>query len=358
MNYTPQGNYDDDSIPIRELKRLAQGRWREILQDAGIPSELLADRRGRPCPKCGGRDRFAALKEIENVGAVLCRHCFNGSTDPRAGDGLASIQWAMDCTTAEAIRWLRSWLGVGNSKHRVIHRKPIEPTITFSEPVQSESDRKYLALAADVYRRNLSDDGREYLAGLLKVSSGSLERLRVGWCPSRQVTTWPMRNAEGIIIGIRTRELDKPNGEKTAKGSVPGTDAGLFYDSMAVASIGHGARVWICEGASDTAAGLTLGLAAVGVPSSKSGGSLLASLGHRVRPCEWVIIRDNDKAGTDGAMKLRTELAIVAPVRIIYPPEGIKDLREWLGRGLSRQAIEREADASEQFKLEWNGGPS
>jgi hypothetical protein len=71
-----------------------------------------------------------------------------------------------------------------------------------------------------------------------------------------------------------------------------------------------------------------------------------------------VIIRDNDKAGTDGAMKLRTELAIVAPVRIIYPPEGIKDLREWLGRGLSRQAIEREADASEQFKLEWNGGPS
>ena len=350
MNYTPQGNYDDDSIPIRELKRLAQGRWREILQDAGIPSELLADRRGRPCPKCGGRDRFAALKEIENVGAVLCRHCFNGSTDPRAGDGLASIQWAMDCTTAEAIRWLRSWLGVGNSKHRVIHRKPIEPTITFSEPVQSESDRKYLALAADVYRRNLSDDSRAYLAGLLNVSSGSLERLRVGWCPSQQMETWPMLNADGIIIGIRLRGPVSKD-----KSSVKGGLGGLFYDPIAMASIEHGERVWITEGASDTAAGLTLGLHTAGVPSASGSCDMVESLGHRLRPCEWVIVGDNDKAGTKGVLKLRTELAIVAPVRIIYPPEGIKDLREWLGRGLSRQAIEREADASEQFKLEWNG---
>jgi phage/plasmid primase-like uncharacterized protein len=350
VNYTPQGNYDDDSIPIRELKRLAQGRWREILQDAGIPSELLADRRGRPCPKCGGRDRFAALKEIENVGAVLCRHCFNGSTDPRAGDGLASIQWAMDCTTAEAIRWLRSWLGVGNSKHRVIHRKPIEPTITFSEPVQSESDRKYLALAADVYRRNLSDDSRAYLAGLLNVSSGSLERLRVGWCPSQQMETWPMLNADGIIIGIRLRGPVSKD-----KSSVKGGLGGLFYDPIAMASIEHGERVWITEGASDTAAGLTLGLHTAGVPSASGACDMVESLGHRLRPCEWVIVGDNDKAGTKGVLKLRTELAIVAPVRIIYPPEGIKDLREWLGRGLSRQAIEREADASEQFKLEWNG---
>jgi hypothetical protein len=130
----------------------------------------------------------------------------------------------------------------------------------------------------------------------------------------------------------------------------------LFYDPVSMASIEHGARVWITEGASDTAAGLTLGLAAVGVPSAKSGGDLLTSLGHRVRPCEWVIVGDNDKAGTEGVLKLRTELAIVAPVRVIYPPEGIKDLREWLGLGLSRQAIEREADASEQFKLEWTGG--
>ena len=353
QHHNPRGNYRSHSIPIDELKRMARGRWREILRDAGIPSDALADRRGRPCPKCGGRDRFAALKDVENVGAVLCRHCFNGSTDPRSGDGLASLRWWLACSMPDAIRWLRGWLGFDDGKHRAIHRKPIEPITASPEPVQSESDRKYLALAADVYRRNLSDDGRAYLAGLLNVSTGSLERLRVGWCPSQQMTTWPMLNADSIIIGIRLR------GPVTKeKSSVKGGLGGLFYDPVSMASIEHGARVWITEGASDTAAGLTLGLAAVGVPSAKSGGDLLTSLGHRVRPCEWVIVGDNDKAGTEGVLKLRTELAIVAPVRVIYPPEGIKDLREWLGLGLSRQAIEREADAAEQFKLEWNGGPS
>jgi hypothetical protein len=162
-----------------------------------------------------------------------------------------------------------------------------------------------------------------------------------------------MLNADGIIIGIRLR-----CSETGQKRSVTGSRGGLFYDPIAMASIEHGARVWITEGASDTAAGLTLGLAAVGAPSTGCGRDLLASLGHRLRPSEWVIVADADPKGIEGAMKLRTELAIIAPVRIIRPPQGIKDLREWLGRGLSRHAIEREADASEQFKLEWNGGPS
>jgi hypothetical protein len=160
-----------------------------------------------------------------------------------------------------------------------------------------------------------------------------------------------MLNADGIIVGIRLRGPVSKD-----KSSVKGGLGGLFYDPIAMASIEHGERVWITEGASDTAAGLTLGLAAVGVPSASGACDMVASLGYRLRPCEWVIVGDNDKAGTKGVLKLRTELAIVAPVRVIYPPEGIKDLREWLGLGLSRQAIEREADASEQFKLEWTGG--
>jgi hypothetical protein len=250
----------------------------------------------------------------------------------------------------DAIRWLRSWLGVGHGKHRATHRA-IEPTIVSPEPKQSEDDRKRLAFAADVYFRKSNDEAREHLAGLLNVSSGSLERLRVGWCPSQQMTTWPMLNADGIIIGIRLR-----CSETGQKKSVTGSRGGLFYDPIAMASIEHGARVWITEGASDTAAGLTLGLAAVGAPSTGCGRDLLASLGHRLRPSEWVIVADADPKGIEGAMKLRTELAIIAPVRIIRPPQGIKDLREWLGRGLSRHAIEREANASEQFKLEWMGG--
>ncbi len=349
QHHNPRGNYRSYSIPIHELKRMARGRWREILRDAGIPSEALADRRGRPCPKCGGRDRFAVLKDIENVGAVLCRHCFNGSTSPRAGDGLSSLQWWLGCSIPDAIRWLSSWLGVGHGKHRAIHRKPIEPTKA-SPRIQSESDRKRLAIAADVYYRNLSDGGREHLARSLGVSADALARLRVGWCPSRQVTTWPMRNGAGEIVGIRLR--CSVTGQKK---SVAGSLAGLFYDPKMMASIEHGERIWITEGASDTAAGLSLELAAVGVPSAGCGVDLLSGLGHRVRPSEWVIFADGDGPGIEGAKRLRVDLALIAPVRIIHPPEPIKDLRAWLGRGLSWQAIEREADASEVFTLGWEG---
>jgi hypothetical protein len=251
---------------------------------------------------------------------------------------------------ADAIKWLRAWLGIDDGNHRAIHRT-IEPTMVSPERVQSEDDRKRLAMAADVCYRNLSDGGREHLARSLGIVSGSLEQLRVGWCPRRQMETWPMLNADGVIIGIRLRcSVTK------VKKSVKGSRGGLFYDPVSMASIEHGARVWICEGASDTAAGLSLGLAAVGIPSTGCGGDLLAGLGHRVRPSEWVIVADGDGPGIEGAKRLRVDLALIAPVRIIHPPEPIKDLREWLGRGLSRQAIEREADASEQFKLEWDGG--
>jgi len=329
---------------------MAQGRWREILRDAGIPSEALADRRGRPCPKCGGRDRFAVLKDIENVGAVFCRHCFNGSTSPRAGDGLASLQWWLECSLAIAIRWLRSWLGVGDGKHRAIHRA-IEPTIVSPEPKQSEVDRKRLAFAADVYFRNLSDDGREHLARSLGVTSDVLRSLCVGWCPSRCTTTWPMRNARGEIIGLRLR--DPKTG---AKRSVQGSAAGLFFDPDRFANIEPGARVWVAEGASDAAALLSTGLDAVGVPSAKSGVDLLLELGMRILPAEWVIVADGDGPGLESARLLRSELVLVAGARIIQPPSGIKDAREWINRGASRIDLELGASAAEVLTVGWSNG--
>jgi hypothetical protein len=202
-----------------------------------------------------------------------------------------------------------------------------------------------------MYFRKLNDDGRKYLAGLLNVSSGSLERLRVGWCPSQQMTTWPMLNADGIIIGIRLR-----CSETGQKKSVTGSRGGLFYDPIAMASIEHGSRVWITEGATDTAALLSVGLDAVGIPSAKSGGELLLALGHRIRPSEWIIVADGDGPGLESARLLRSELVIVAGARIIVPPSGIKDAREWINRGASRDDLIAEAGAAELFTLDWGNG--
>lgn len=332
---------------------MARGRWRAILQDAGIPSDCLEGLKGRPCPKCGGRDRFAPMRDLAERGAVLCRHCFNGSTDPKSGDGLASLRWWLGVDTAQGVRWLRAWLGIDDARHlsKVIATMP---TVKTFRPTKSADDRKRCDSMARVFARNLTDAGREHLASLLGVAPDALRRLQVGWNPAQQVTSWPMRNDEGEIVGIRLRDP-----ETSRKWSVGGSDGhGVLYDPDQVLNAPQGARVWICEGASDTAALLTLGLIAIGCPSAGVGGGFIASIGHRIRPAEWVIVADADPKGIEGAKKLQSELLAVAPVRIIYPPTGCKDARAWLGMGARRETLEADADAAVRFALEWTGGAS
>jgi phage/plasmid primase-like uncharacterized protein len=57
------------------LNELVAGRELEILEQvAGIPHEYL-NKKGHPCPLCGGKDRFSLIDEAK--GTVFCRHCFN-----------------------------------------------------------------------------------------------------------------------------------------------------------------------------------------------------------------------------------------------------------------------------------------
>ncbi len=351
QHHNPQHKTRSHCIPIADLRRLAQGRWRAILQDAGIPSDYLEGRKGRPCPKCGGRDRFAPMRDLPERGAVLCRHCFNSSTDPRSGDGLASLQWWLGVDTAQAIQWLRAWLGIDDTRplSRVIASMP---TIATSKPIQSADDRKRCDLMARVFTRNLKDAGRDHLALLLGVAPDALRRLQVGWNPAQQVTSWPMRNDAGEIVGVRLRDP-----ETGSKWSVRGSDGqGVFCDPDQVLKRPPGARVWIAEGPTDTAALLTLGFMAIGCPSSGVGGGFIASIGHRIRPAEWVIVADADPKGIEGAKRLQSDLVAVAPVRIITPPTGCKDARAWLGLGAKRETLEADADAADRFALEWTGG--
>lgn len=353
QHHNPQHNTRSNSIPIADLRRIAQHLWREILQDAGIPSDCLEGSKNRPCPKCGGRDRFAPMRDFDDRGALLCRHCFNGSTDPKAGDGIQSLQWWLGIDKAQAIRWLRAWFGIDDAKHlsRVIASMP---TIATSKPTQSADDRKWCDSLARHYFRNLTDGGRDHLAGLLGVAPDALRRLQVGWSPGYQAKSFPMRNGAGEIVGVRLR--DSATG---AKWSVRGSDGhGVFYDPDQVLNAPMGARVWIGEGPTDTAALLTLGFMAIGCPSSGVGGGFIASIGHRIRPAEWVIVADADPKGIEGAKQLQSDLVAVAPVRIIYPPTGCKDARAWLGLGARRETLEADADAADRFALEWTGGAS
>jgi len=95
----------------------------------------------------------------------------------------------------------------------------------------------------------------------------------------------------------------------------------------------------IVEGASDVCAAASLGFVAIGRPSAEGGMAVLNEMpltGHEV----WVI-GDNDAGAGEKGMK-KTHLNIKEMTEnalCILPPEGIKDLRQWVQRGLTQASL-------------------
>lgn len=95
----------------------------------------------------------------------------------------------------------------------------------------------------------------------------------------------------------------------------------------------------IVEGATDVCAVMSLGFVAIGRPSAEGGMAILREMpltSHEV----WVI-GDNDAGAGEAGMK-KTHLNIkdmVEDVKCILPPKGIKDLRQWVQRGLTQTSL-------------------
>jgi len=320
--------------PVDELLRMARGRWPEILRAAGIPADALDGKRGRPCPKCGGTDRYAPMADLPERGASLCRHCFNQTTDPRCGDGLATLRWWLGLSAPDALRWLSSYLGVTDGECAPAMVRPVERRISIPEPVV---DPERFKLMADRWQKDIGTIRLIRFADALCLPSAVLRRLSVGWAGESQATSWPMRDGAGAVIGIRLRCP-----ETAKKWAVFCSKAGLFYDPNAMRAPIR--RLYACEGPTDTAALLWLGCDVVGVPSAGGGCDLLASLCRRIRPSEIVLMADNDGPGLAGMSKLADSLMIVAPVRIVSPPLHFKDSRDWITGGCDRKIIESFAD--------------
>lgn len=81
---------------------LAQDRWREIFLSMGIAETHLV-RPNRPCPLCGGRDRFSFTNHRRR-GSYLCRKC--GS-----GDGFDLIMRYTNCSFTEALERVEQFCG-------------------------------------------------------------------------------------------------------------------------------------------------------------------------------------------------------------------------------------------------------
>jgi hypothetical protein len=160
----------------------------------------------------------------------------------------------------------------------------------------------------------------------------------------------PERNAAGEIIGWVRRVEGR--GGKANKIATKGSKRGLTFvaplDIYAGTSVNE--PLYIVEGATCTAAGLSVGLDVVGRYSA-CGVTYLPELLAGRHVC---IIGENDGgAGRAGAQ--RTAAALLdscATVKIIYPPaeitgHHIKDLRDWINAGVTADSIHAAARVAE-----------
>ncbi|QDV44982.1 Zinc-binding domain of primase-helicase [Stieleria neptunia] len=314
---------------IDELKTASMGQWSSVLHDAGLSADLL-DGRGHPCPRCGGRDRFSAFPDIAQRGSVHCRSCFHSGTEPRPGDGLATLRWLMACDTATACRWLAGWLGLDDAVDR-----PAPPPMRRTVPLRASSrrDGDMDRLAIDCHHAMRSTWWTR-LANHLALPATELKRLHVGWSWQYNATTWPMRDHDDDVVGVRLRCMNTGR-----KWSVSGGKAGLFVPSQLPVDI---ERLFITEGPTDCAAILSIGFDCVGRPSCNGAVAFTTKLIKRLHPSECVIVADDDtnKAGKRGAESLAASLVTVCPsVRIIYPPDGHNDARDWVRSGASADDV-------------------
>ena len=220
--------------------------------------------------------------------------------------------------------WLHR-LGPGDFRPSRV-RCVVLPTVAPAEPAPD-----FAALAAR-YRAAVKPEALARLAAELGVSVSALARLHVGH--DGEAWAFPMRDAAGRVVGIRRR---LPSGRKL---SASGGHEGLFIPD-GLPDVGP---LLVTEGPTDCAALLGLGFACIGRPSCTGGVAIVCKL---ARGRDVVIVADSDVYGRRGAEALAVALVLLCrSVRVILPPDGVKDARAWLQRGATAGDVQAAIEAA------------
>ena len=263
-----------------------------------------------PCPVCGKSDWCLVAKDGS---AAICQRIKEGSVK--------------SCDEA-------GYLHILADRPKNQHRRPQR---RFTVGQDNRPDKDFTALQQQ-YNCQIKDEQVDSLSRQLGVSTQSLKRLCIGW--DGEAYTFGMSNDFGKIIGIRRRF---PNGNKV---SLKGGKTGLFIPT----DLSPEGLLLICEGPTDTAAALDLGFAAIGRPNCNSKVDMTARF---AKGREVVIIGDNDEVGKTGAEKLAEKLLLhCSSVKVIYPPDKAKDLRQWLRAGLTSGQLQQIVENTKPLTME------
>jgi hypothetical protein len=193
--------------------------------------------------------------------------------------------------------------------------------------------------------------------------------------------SFPMRDATAKVVGLRmrAREPDARTG-KVRKYSFSGGTSGLHIPAD-FDQAGQGGRGYLCEGPTDTAAAIDLGLhgpqgRVFGRTACESEVNLVLEMLKRWRFEQFVILSQRDEAKPIN--KRRPELGVFYPaqrgastlaklarlyvpdVRVVMPHEGIdgKDWRDALHAGVTGADVEQLVAAATPVQLKLTKSPS
>jgi len=159
----------------------------------------------------------------------------------------------------------------------------------------------------------------------VNISIKTLRQMQIGW--DGAAFTMPVFNSNNEIVGIQRRF---PNGSKRM---VKGSAVGVFIPPLDWTNLN---TLYICEGFTDTATALDMGLRAIGRLSCQTGKDHIIKFCIKKKPSQIVIIADNDEVGEKGALTLGREIsqgyklfATPCPDITVIVPEA-KDLRQWV----------------------------
>lgn len=161
----------------------------------------------------------------------------------------------------------------------------------------------------------------------LGIPIGFALALGLGWCEWQHAWSWPMRDPTGTITGIQLRL--RSGGKRAIRGS----QMGLYH----VGGLRPDSTIYVCEGPTDTASMLSLGLEAIGRASCRGSHDMIARM---VRGRDVVIVSDADGPGRQGADALARDLVRSCREVKVIEPVGAADARDWVTATASRELVE------------------
>jgi len=290
--------------------------------------------RGEPCPICEHAD-WCMLSNDGNV--CICQRVESDKPTKNSGGWVHRLR---DAAQVEG--------GRREVEQRNLKSSSVQPPTFNLQP----SIAAYFAALPTTWH-----NAQERLCARLEKDLGLPKDILIAldwrWDATAHAVAIPMRTAWGEVTGIRYRSLE--NGSKWAK---RGSKDGLFFDPGFIPYDPE--ELIICEGPTDCAAAMACGFWAVGRSSCGTGRDLIRDLMkiHRVK--RITIIADDDKPkpkpgggtwqpGIDGANRLAQ--ALRCPYRIILPPPGIKDLRDWYKAGTLTPLTLSQAIATKDWSI-------